>query len=416
MSVTGALTLTVTEGKAITSPYTASVKGTYSDGTSKTLTANDYSIEWTLDKSISGVSINNGTLSVSDSALQGDYSLTITAKAAHENITGSGVKNITLHVYEKRKTTDAGSLDKMTTDEKKAIETLTLSDNPDKKITDLSQIDFTDFTNLKTLDLSGLSNLEKADLSELPANVKDVNLQNTNITSLTLTGSTVEKVNAKGCSNLEDINAESNDSLIELNVSSTNITSINVKNCANLQKLECSSCDIDTENLTLDGCGNLNYLDIRENHFSWFNYRANVLKSLREFICSGQRVAGWYGRKTFDFSQFFNTGEILTSDNETSDAPNLEKVAGITAYDESGSELSVSYDSESGLAEFSGTPVSIKYYYETGFNNQSMDVTIIAEDSEEAANYLGSSGGGCNFGFNLFAVILAAALFTVSKR
>ena len=141
-----------------------------------------------------------------------------------------------------------------------------------------------------------------------------------------------------------------------------------------------------------------------------------MLKALNKFLCSGQKVIGWYGRKTFDFSQFFRTGNIHTAANESSDAPNLEKVAGIRAYYEAGNELSAEYDSESGLAEFSGTPVIMRYYYETEFNNQIMDVTIIAEDFEDESNYLGSSGGGCNFGFNLFALILAAALFTVSKR
>lgn len=234
----------------------------------------------------------------------------------------------------------------MTPEEKAAVEHLALTDTPDKPITDLSQIDFSDFTSLETLDLSGLTNLEAADLSKLPDNVKEVNLEGTNITSLNLNGSKVEKVNAKGCGNLEEVDAENNESLVELNVSDTNITSINVKNCTNLQKLECSSCDINSENLTLEGCEKLEYLDISQNHFSWFNYRSSMLRALNEFMCYGQRVAGWSGKNTFSFSEFFMTGDVRKADDESANLPDTEKVTGITAYDKEGKKLTASYDPE----------------------------------------------------------------------
>ncbi|MBQ7734244.1 MAG: InlB B-repeat-containing protein, partial [Synergistaceae bacterium] len=102
VSVTGESTLTTTEGTSATSAYTASVTGKYSDGTSKTLSASDYSIAWTLDKDISGISINNGTLSVNDSVSAGTYALTITANATQDSVTGSGTRSVNITVNERQ--------------------------------------------------------------------------------------------------------------------------------------------------------------------------------------------------------------------------------------------------------------------------------------------------------------------------
>ena len=42
-------------------------------------------------------------------------------------------------------------------------------------------------------------------------------------------GSTVERVNARDCGNLRNVDAEDNESLVELDVSNTNVTVLNVK-------------------------------------------------------------------------------------------------------------------------------------------------------------------------------------------
>ena len=340
MSVTGSEALTTTEGTAITSECKTSVTGKYSDGSSKTLDSGNYSIEWTLDKNISGIAINNnGTLSVSDSTAAGKYELTITARAAHENITGSEVKNVTLHVYETIKITDAGNLDNMTAEEKNAIEYLAVSSNSDKNITDLSQIDFTDFTNLYTLDISGLKNLEEADLSQLPANVKEVSLQDSNIMSLNLNNSKVEYVNAMNCKNLHNIDAENNDSLTELDVSGSNISLINVKNCVNLQVLNCSSCDLYAGYLNLEGCSSLESLDISRNHFGWFDYDESNLGSLASFECYSQDIQDWESKKIFSFTKFFNSGDITAASVKIMASAYMKNVNNITAYTESGDKI-----------------------------------------------------------------------------
>ncbi|MBQ6774137.1 MAG: leucine-rich repeat domain-containing protein, partial [Synergistaceae bacterium] len=344
----------------------------------------------------------------------GEYSLTITAKATQGSITGSGVKNITLNVYKRKETTDASNLDSMTTEEKNAIETLALSDNPNNKITDLSQIDFTDFTSLNTLDLSGLKNLEQADLSQLPENVKEVSLQNTNITSLNLNNSKVERVNAAGCKNLTNIEAENNDSLTELDVSESSIIKINVKNCVNLQVLNCSSCDLEAGYLNLEGCINLVSLDISKNHFGWFDYNESDLDS---FECYSQDITGWESRKTFSFTKFFNSGDVTAAGVRVMASAFVNNVYDVSGYTESGDEIPSEYDSQTGVITFESAPAVIKYFYDTGFDNLSMDVTIHASSykDEDEFNYLGSSGG-CNSGLTFSSLIFAVFVFMFTKR
>ena len=416
VSITGEQKPSTKEYMAMTSTYTANVTGTYSDGSTKTLDANDYSLEWTLDKDISGIQISStGTLSVSDSTLHGEYELTITATATQGSITGSGARNITLYVYKREETTDANYLNSMTTEEKNAIEYLALSDNPDNKITDLQQIDFTDFTNLNTLDLSGLMNLEEADLSILPENVKNVSLQNTNITSLNLDGSTVERVNANGCKKLTDIDAENNDSLIELNVSESIISVINVKNCVNLQVLNCSSCDIYSGYLNLEGCSSLSSLDISKNHFGWFDYDESD-SSLNSFECSSQDIQGWESKTTFNFANFFNSGDVTTAGVKIMASAYVSSVNNITGYNEDGSKIESEYDSNTGIATFESAPAVIKYFYNTDFKNSSMDVTINSSGYKEEADYHLGDSGGCNAGLSFSSLILAAFAFMFNKR
>ncbi len=424
VSITGSDNLIVKEQETLTSTYTASVTGTYSDSTTKTLAASDYSLEWTLEPKITGVSVSDGTLRVSDRALAGKYTFTITVKATHDSITGSFTKGVNLEVLERRKTIDAEYLENMTTEEKNAVEYLALSDNPDKQITDLSQIDFTDFTNLNTLDLSELKNLDEADLSQLPENVKTVNLEKTNITSLNLNGSTVERVNANGCKNLMNIDAEDNESLTDLDVSDTSITVINVKNCTNLQTLNCSSCDLEAGNLNLEGCTNLVSLDISRNHFGWFDYDPSSLSSMTNLECNSQDIIILESSKTFNFGQFFNSGDITVAGVRVMASAYIGSIGNVTAYNESGDRIASDYDPQTGTATFESAPDVIKYLYDTGFDDLSMDVTINAlthteeQEQEPEAGYnpsLGSSGGSCNVGLSLSSLLFAVFLF-VKKR
>ena len=98
----------------------------------------------------------------------------------------------------------------------------------------------------------------------------------------------------------------------------------------------------------------------------------------------------------------------------------VNKVTGITGYTEDGSKILTEYDSETGVVTFESAPAVIKYFYDTGFDNSSMDVTIHSsgyqEEQEEVIepDILGNSGG-CNFGLSLSSLILASFVF-VKRR
>ena len=250
-------------------------------------------------------------------------------------------------------------------------------------------------------------------MSQLPANVKEVSLQKTNITSLTLKGSKAERVNAKGCTNLTNIDAEDNTSLTDLDVSDTSITSLNVKNCARLQSLNCSSCDLEAGYLNLEGCINLVSLDISKNHFGWFDYSESDLDS---FECYSQDITGWESKTTFNFTKFFNSGDVTAAGVHIMASAYTANVVGITGCNESGDKILTEYDSETGIAAFESAPAVIKYFYNTSFKNSSMDVTIRASGyQEEADHHLGDSGG-CNSGLSVSSLIFAAFAFMFNKR
>ena len=321
--------------------------------------------------------------------------------------------------YEDTITATPESLNNMTPEQKAAVINLTLTDSGTTTITDLSQVNFDGFTNLTNLDLSKLTNLEEADLSKIPESVKNVNLQNSNISSLKLHNSKVERVNAAGCKNLTNIDAEDNTSLTELNVSESNITMINVKNCSRLQSLNCSSCDIEAGYLNLEGCINLVLLDISRNHFGWFDYDEANLSALNYFDCYSQDIKDWESKKTFSFTKFFNSGDVTAASVEIMASAYINNVYDITGYTASGNEIITEYDPQTRVATFESAPAVIKYFYDTGFDNSSMDVTIRASsyNDEDESNYLDGSGcGGCNSGLTFSSLIFAMFAFMFNKR
>ena len=245
-----------------------------------------------------------------------------------------------------------------------------------------------------------------------------VNLQGTNINSLNLNGSTVEKVNANGCKNLRDIDAEDNESLTELDVSDTNVSVINVKNCTNLQTLNCSSCDLEAGNLNLEGCTNLVSLNISRNHFGWFDYDESS-SMLNYLDCHSQDIRDWESKKTFSFTKFFNSGDVTAAGVTVMASAYVNHVMNITGYTASGDVIASEYNSKTGLAEFERAPAVIRYFYDTGFDDLSMDVVIIASDFKDDENEmtdLGDSGcGGCNVGLSLSSLFFAVFLF-LKKR
>lgn len=228
---------------------------------------------------------------------------------------------------------------------------------------------------------------------------------------MNLSGSKVETLDAKGCENLAEVNLEGCENLEYLDVSETAITELNVQDCVNLGTLLCASCDL--SDLKIDGCEKLNDLDCSNNSLLMLN--ASEFRNLGSLKCSHQRAVKPISRLMNFIDLLFSRGSFAVS-AANEDSSYLENVTNLKAYDEAGNELAVKFDSESGEVEFSGEPAKIAYDYDTGFENTLMDVEISASDSasepeNKATTRVGSSGG-CSFGFGAWALAILALCFS----
>ena len=409
ITISGAESLTLNAGTSTTAKYSALATAYYSNGMIKTLSEGEYALTWSLNEKLSGIAINdNGELIVNDSLEAGNYYITIRAQAEYSQVTVKAALNINIFVkdtyghednqqvqeYDTRIITAPDKILTLSPEAKNAVTYLELNGD----IHNLSDIDFTDFTSLITLDLSKSQNLETADLSILPDTVKEINLSGASITSLNLTGCNVQIINAQDCENLEYIDAQGLSSLLELDISNSPISSLNLTDCVNLVKLICSNCELDSEGLMLDGCSSLQELDISNNHFMYFDN----IDSLEKLKCSGQEVFIYYASESntyFDLNRGGGTNSVIN----------------ITAYGQDNTELAVFYDTNSGLARFEAVPSLIKYEYVTGFKGVNMDVKIYLSGSDLQNNSHIESRGGCNLGFNLFALSLLVAIMLKTK-
>ena len=231
--------------------------------------------------------------------------------------------------------------------------------------------------------------------------------------TLNLAGSKVETVDVKGCKNLEEINLEGCESLEYLDVSETAIMELNVQNCINLETLYCASCDI--SGINLEGCDNLKDLDCSNNKLLFLDASKSKFSNLGSLKCSHQRAVKPLARLINFIDLFLGRGSFAVSEaNE--DSAYLENVEDLKAYDEAGKELTVvKFDSESGEVEFSGEPAKIAYNYDTGFEDTMMDVEISASDNKETAE-VGSSNGGCTFGFGIWGLAVLMLLFVAASK
>ncbi len=421
VSVTGESTLTTTEGTSATSAYTAGVTGKYSDGTSKTLSASDYSIAWTLDKDISGISINNGTLSVNNSVSAGTYARTITANATQDSVTGSGTRsvNITVNGKQEEQAPEAVSLESLGvsitgSDSLTVTEHETLTSTYTASVTGT----YSDSTT-KTLTASDYSlewTLEPrtngVSISDGTLRVSDSALAGKYTFTITvkathdsITGSFTKGVNLEVLERKKTTDAEYLD---------------------NLTTEEKNAVEHPALSDNLEGCTNLVSLDISRNHFGWFDYDPSNLSSMNYFDCHSQDMTILESTTAFNFGQFFNSGDITVAGVRVTASAYIGSIGNVTAYNESGDRIASDYDPQTGVATFESAPAMIKYLYDTGFDDLSMDVTINAlTHTEEQAptpeplpvpvpepdNLLGPSSG-CNSGLGAYALILAVLMIT----
>ena len=315
----------------------------------------------------------------------------------------------------------ADILTQMSDAEKSTITSIKINDS----ITDLSGLN--DLTNLEQLDLKEATSLENVDLRG-NTSIKTLEVTgNSAIKNLTLAGSGVKTVEADSCEGLEEVDVEGCEELEYLNVSNTGTTVLNARNCANLQVLACGSCAI--TQLNLEGCLSLRDLDCIGNALLRLDaYLFPVLESLN---CSDQKRSGWTPSRRMSFGIFLNSMTVSAADagdgTESGEEDNsyLANVDNLKAFDSAGNEIGVTYDKETGEAEFAQTPASFSYEYITGFNGIRMDVTIASDGSQsgtdetgtdETSHVVGNPGGGCNAGFGAVAILMALAAVLGKKR
>ena len=98
VEITGSDALAVEAGNADSMTLAASVNGTYSDGSTKTLGAGEYVLTWENDITAEGISFSDGTLSVSDTTESGIYEVNITVTAASGEVSASSTKTVLVSV------------------------------------------------------------------------------------------------------------------------------------------------------------------------------------------------------------------------------------------------------------------------------------------------------------------------------
>ncbi|MBQ7733305.1 MAG: hypothetical protein IJT58_04725, partial [Synergistaceae bacterium] len=395
-----------------------------------------WSASGTLPDGLTGAESNNktsytisGTLSMGS---EGSYTYTVTAK------NDAGEANCTVNITVETFVLSTDNLPEPETNQTLSeylSETLGLSPEQletledfkvPSKITTLEGIADL-MPNLKALDLTAADSLgENIDLSALGnLQLERVNLSgNSTVKTLNLKGCNIQNVNAEGCTGLVSIDIAGNEFIEELQVSSTDISEINASGCENLRILHFANSKV--SKLDLTGCVEMRDLDFYNNRVRRFNKGHFGLDKLSKLNAKHQRATQSLIGRIFDLAAFLlgydNDGDISTAGIVINSAVNSgdENLISVTGYDESGSKID--YDDseypETGKIIFDKAPSKIIYNYDTGLNNNSMDVTISGtpdddddwEGDEYEESYLGSPSGGCDSGFGFGALLALAGL------
>lgn len=111
----------------------------------------------------------------------------------------------------------------------------------------LESLDVSDTTTLDVLNLSGCTALETLDCTGLGAGVaRDLNIENTALSELDLTGTKLAYLYAGGCEALESINLSSQDGLISATAPGcTSLASVNVSYITSLPYMDFDDCAIE---------------------------------------------------------------------------------------------------------------------------------------------------------------------------
>ena len=223
---------------------------------------------------------------------------------------------------------------------------------------------------------------------------------NSSITSLNLSGSKIEYVEATACDELQEIVLKNCVNLFSLDVgNSPKVVSIDVENCVNLETLSFPFCSVN--NFNIAGCSALKVLECENNSLAELNLES--FDKIVEVSCASQDITGWSFGSEINFADYVS---------------HPEKISNVKAFDKDDKEISVSsafFTSDTNaVTTFASIPAKISYDYETGFKDLKMDVTVTNSKTEENKNLSSSSSGSCSTGINIFSA--AIILFALIKR
>ena len=247
------------------------------------------------------------------------------------------------------------------------------------------------------------------DLSALPANIKDFSISgNTSLKALNLKGCKIANIDASNCQELESVDVSGNTSIVTLNVSRTKIKLLDVSKCSSLTTLDCSNGGR-LRKLNIEGCNALKIVKCSHNSLLIFDIPAEIT-SLTSVDCAGQSLNDWTPALSFNFDDFVQSYDIVSSTDNTVSAANIvkasefTKVKNLKAYDSNNNEITVTTD-DNGNITFASMPDRMTYDYDIGFNNQVMDVTV---NSANSSYTIGNSGSGCNMNLGALSLMLIA--------
>ena len=297
-------------------------------------------------------------------------------------------------------------LDSLTDEELAEMTTLIIPEN----VKDLSGLG--DIDGLPTLDFSKNGIITEVNLDDNDSVENLILSSYSGVKILNVSKSCVKRIEAEN-SKLEELNIAGSPYIEYINICGTNVELLNVEKCIKLRVLKCSDSEIGSINLT--GCVSLRDFECDGNRLARLDLEEF---NFAEFSCFNQEALGWNFSRNMNFDDFIGNS-LTSSSNYEVQASYIEKISNVQGYDAGGNRIPTEYDSETGKILFPSIPSKITYEYNTGFEDEIMDVTVIREsdyyesetDEEENEKDSGEGGGGCNIGFNFAMLGLLLGFF-----
>ena len=236
----------------------------------------------------------------------------------------------------------------------------------------LAKIEKLYFDDAKTLtDLNGvekLTNVKQVTVIKCPA------LQSADLSGLTK----LEEVAMNNCESLKVLD---------------------VSNCSELTSLDCSASEI--ELLKMDGCPKLAFVDCSLNSLGYLDMSKDDFPKLVSLDCHGQTKDGLdpvqsNGRWVVPLAAFTTPQPELEAGNVKLASVNnviLESVQGYKRVGLDDVKIETTCSS-TGIVSFASSPEWMVYNYNTGFENVSMDVTVMGTEKTDGGSSSSSSGCG----------------------